>query len=45
MKTYQEPKGYSALVRQYEAEGMTTSDAQGCADAYFLTYTIKDLKK
>ena len=24
---------YAARVRQYERKGMTTSDAQGCADA------------
>lgn len=30
-----EPEGYAARVRQLEAEGLTTSDAQGVADAEF----------
>jgi hypothetical protein len=30
-----DPPGYSKLVRKFEAEGLTTSDAQGCADVYF----------
>jgi len=32
-----EPEGYAAMVRQLEAEGLTTSDAQGSADAHFRT--------
>lgn len=30
-----DPPGYAALVREFEEEGMTTSDAQGCADVHF----------
>ena len=30
-----EPEGYAAMVRELECQGLTTSDAQGCADAHF----------
>jgi hypothetical protein len=30
-----DPPGYARRVRELEAEGMTTSDAQGCADVEF----------
>jgi hypothetical protein len=33
--------GYALRVSQLEAEGMTTSDAQGCADAELLTGGLK----
>lgn len=36
MKAYpMDPPGYAARVRQLEREGLTTSDAQGVADAEF----------
>lgn len=31
-----DPPGYAARVRELEAEGLTTSDAQGVADAEYM---------
>jgi len=33
-----DPPGYAARVRELEADGLTTSDAQGVADAEILTH-------
>lgn len=34
-----DPAGYAARVRELEAKGMTTSDAQGCADVEFRNFS------
>jgi hypothetical protein len=31
-----DPPGYADMVRRLEDEGLTTSDAQGVADAHFM---------
>lgn len=37
-----DPPGYSARVRELEAEGLTTSDAQGIAEAEFRSHLLKE---
>lgn len=38
---HSDSEAYRQRVQQLEAEGLTTSDAQGCADAEWLTYWHK----
>lgn len=45
MVRLREPKGYARLVRKYEREGLTTSDAQGCADVQCMRREAKAKKK